>query len=95
MILFINYVGWRNIIREGLYEGHHAILAGERNQAVFSLSLTITLAILFTLLQVLEYGEASFNISDGIYASTFFLATGFHGFHVFVGTCFLTICLLR
>ena len=74
---------------------HHAILAGERNQAVFSLSLTITLAILFTLLQVLEYGEASFNISDGIYASTFFLATGFHGFHVFVGTCFLTICLLR
>jgi cytochrome c oxidase subunit 3 len=43
----------------------------------------------------MEYYEAPFTISDSIYGSTFFLATGFHGFHVFVGTVFLTVCLLR
>jgi cytochrome c oxidase subunit 3 len=74
---------------------HHAIILSYRDQAIQGLTLTILLAILFTGFQVFEYLEAPFTISDGIYGSTFFLATGFHGFHVFVGTVFLIICLIR
>lgn len=74
---------------------HHALLAGEKQQAIYSLVVTVLLAIAFTSLQVFEYIEAPFTIADGIYGSTFFLATGFHGFHVFVGTVFLGICLVR
>lgn len=74
---------------------HHAIILEYRQQALQGLSLTIFLAILFTAFQAFEYLEAPFTISDGIYGSTFFLATGFHGFHVFVGTLFLTVCLVR
>jgi len=74
---------------------HHAILAGYRQQAIYSLVATILLASIFTGLQVLEYVEAPFTISDGIYGSTFLMATGFHGFHVFVGTLFLAVCLVR
>jgi len=55
----------------------------------------VVLAILFTALQAFEYVSANFNITDGIYGSTFFMATGFHGFHVFIGTCFLGVCLAR
>ena len=74
---------------------HHAILAGQRSQAMLSLLVTVLLASVFTGFQVMEYIEAPFTISDGVYGSTFFLATGFHGFHVFVGTIFLFICLVR
>nr|BCG67642.1 cytochrome c oxidase subunit 3 [Haptophyceae sp. NIES-3900] len=74
---------------------HHAIVAGARDQAIYGLVLTIVLAIAFTGLQVFEYVGANFRISDGIYGSTFFMATGFHGFHVFVGTCCLSVCLFR
>ena len=56
---------------------------------------SILFALMFTDLQVNEYLEAEFSISDGIYGSTFFLATGFHGFHVFIGTLFLVVCLFR
>jgi heme/copper-type cytochrome/quinol oxidase subunit 3 len=59
------------------------------------LVLTVILAILFTALQAVEYISANFTITDGIYGSTFFMATGFHGFHVFIGTCFLIVCLGR
>jgi heme/copper-type cytochrome/quinol oxidase subunit 3 len=74
---------------------HHAITAGSKVDAVWGLVLTVVLAILFTILQGVEYVSANFTISDGIYGSTFFMATGFHGFHVFIGTCFLTVCLFR
>jgi len=74
---------------------HHAIVAGAKQSAQTGLFLTIVLAIIFTALQGFEYVNAPFSISDGIYGSTFFMATGFHGFHVFIGTCFLTVCLIR
>lgn len=74
---------------------HHAIIYGSRKNALVGLFFTILLALVFTALQGFEYIESPFTISDGVYGSTFFMATGFHGFHVFVGTCFLAVCLIR
>lgn len=74
---------------------HHSIVWGSKYQACLALAVTITLAIIFTGLQAFEYVTAPFSISDSIYGSTFYMATGFHGFHVFIGTCFLSVCLLR
>jgi cytochrome c oxidase subunit 3 len=74
---------------------HHAIVSNCRTQAILSLILTIFLAVIFTSFQGFEYSIASFRLSDGIYGSTFYMATGFHGFHVFVGTLFLFVCLIR
>lgn len=74
---------------------HHAMIAGNRHNAILALILTVVLAVVFTLLQGMEYIEASFSIADSVYGSNFFLLTGFHGFHVIVGTTFLTVCLVR
>ncbi|YP_009340712.1 cytochrome c oxidase subunit III (mitochondrion) [Eublepharis macularius] len=74
---------------------HHAIMEGKRMEATQALSITISLGLYFTLLQMFEYYEAPFTIADSTYGSTFFVATGFHGLHVLIGTTFLTICLLR
>jgi cytochrome c oxidase subunit 3 len=74
---------------------HNSMVAGNRNVTILSLIATVFYAIIFTGFQAYEYCHASFTISDGIYGSCFYLATGFHGFHVFVGTCFLTVCLIR
>ena len=74
---------------------HHTLVSNKREEAFFSLALTIFLAIIFTLLQGYEYNMADFRLSDGIYGSTFYMATGFHGFHVFIGTIFLAICNVR
>lgn len=74
---------------------HHALIAGHHNQVVSSLALTVILGAYFTFLQGLEYVEASFAFADSAYGSTFFLATGFHGIHVLVGTAFLATCLIR
>jgi len=74
---------------------HHAIVWGNKTHACVALIITILLAAIFTSLQVLEYTTASFSISDSVYGATFYMATGFHGFHVIVGTCFLFICLIR
>jgi heme/copper-type cytochrome/quinol oxidase subunit 3 len=60
-----------------------------------SLVITIALGIYFTFIQLLEYVEASFSISDSSFGRTFFVATGFHGLHVLVGTLFLLFTLLR
>lgn len=74
---------------------HHSIVGGRRTQAIIGLFLTLVLAVFFTGLQGMEYSEASFSISDSVYGSTFYLATGFHGFHVIIGTIFLTVCFFR
>jgi heme/copper-type cytochrome/quinol oxidase subunit 3 len=74
---------------------HHAITAGNKIEAIFGLVLTVVLAIIFTGLQGFEYVSANFSITDGIFGSTFFMATGFHGFHVLIGTIFLCVCLVR
>jgi len=74
---------------------HHAIVVGGKKEAFYGLALTVSLATVFTGFQMFEYVHASFTIADGIYGSTFFIATGFHGFHVLVGTLFLIVCLIR
>lgn len=74
---------------------HHALREGKREQLVQGLALTVVLGVAFTALQIYEYGHAAFGFTDGIYSSTFYMATGFHGFHVFVGTVFLAVCLYR
>ncbi len=74
---------------------HHALIMGNRKNLIRGLGITILLGIAFTTLQAVEYAHAGFSFSGGIYGSTFFMATGFHGFHVIVGTIFLTVCFFR
>ena len=75
---------------------HHALIHGNRKHLIMGLGFTILLGMTFTTFQALEYSEAPFKfIGGGVYPSTFFLATGFHGFHVIVGTAFLIVCWFR
>jgi cytochrome c oxidase subunit 3 len=74
---------------------HHAILAGDRQGALLGLISTIALAIIFTGFQYYEYSHASFTIADSVYGSCFYMATGFHGAHVIVGTIMLAVSLVR
>nr|YP_008144940.1 cytochrome c oxidase subunit III [Eleutheronema tetradactylum]AGO20435.1 cytochrome c oxidase subunit III [Eleutheronema tetradactylum]AMZ79612.1 cytochrome c oxidase subunit III [Eleutheronema tetradactylum] len=74
---------------------HHSIVEGERKEAIQSLMITVVLGLYFTTLQAIEYYEAAFTIADGIFGSTFFVATGFHGLHVMIGSTFIIISLLR
>ena len=74
---------------------HHALLKNDRKGLVWGLALTIILGIIFTSVQVYEYIGAPFAFSGSIYGATFYMATGFHGFHVLVGTIFLIVCLVR
>lgn len=74
---------------------HHALKENNRSEFILGLAITVLLGITFTFLQAYEYHEAMFSFDGGIYSSTFFMATGFHGFHVIVGTTFLMVCLFR
>lgn len=74
---------------------HHSILENNHTATTQALTLTITLGVYFTILQLREYIEAPFTIADRVYGSTFFVATGFHGLHVLIGSTFLLICLIR
>ena len=70
---------------------HHLLLSGWWTKAKLLLEVTVLLGIYFTILQAIEYKEASFTIADRVYGSVFFIATGFHGAHVLIGTNFLLI----
>ena len=81
---------------------HHALINGDRKGLKWGLIATIALGALFTCVQAIEYADAPFAFNrdaesgtGNIYSSTFFMATGFHGFHVLVGTIFLAVCLFR
>nr|YP_010042777.1 cytochrome c oxidase subunit III [Culcita novaeguineae]QPC56414.1 cytochrome c oxidase subunit III [Culcita novaeguineae] len=74
---------------------HHSILSRNRSEAIQGLLLTILLGVYFTALQAWEYYDSPFTIADSVYGATFFVATGFHGLHVLIGTTFLSVCFLR
>jgi cytochrome c oxidase subunit 3 len=74
---------------------HHALLHNDRQGLKWGLILTIALGMTFTAVQAYEYSHAAFGFRGNIYGATFFMATGFHGAHVIIGTIFLIVCLLR
>jgi cytochrome c oxidase subunit 3 len=74
---------------------HHALLENDREGVKWGLILTVVLGVAFTCVQAYEYVHASFSYAGNIYGATFFMATGFHGAHVIIGTIFLFVCLLR
>nr|YP_009320063.1 cytochrome c oxidase subunit III [Clithon retropictum]AVG72778.1 cytochrome c oxidase subunit III [Clithon retropictum]BAV89893.1 cytochrome c oxidase subunit III [Clithon retropictum] len=74
---------------------HHALMEGDRINGIQGLIATVVLGVYFTFLQGGEYYEAPFTIADGVYGSAFFVATGFHGLHVLIGSSFLLVCLVR
>ncbi|MFL2649921.1 MAG: cytochrome c oxidase subunit 3 [Alphaproteobacteria bacterium] len=74
---------------------HHALRENDRKNFMIFLLLTIILGIIFTGFQAYEYKHATFSIDEGIYPSTFYMATGFHGVHVIIGTLFLIVCFFR
>jgi len=74
---------------------HAALLQNNRRELLWGLGFTVILGFLFTCLQAYEYSHAAFGFTDTVYASTFYMATGFHGFHVIVGTIFLAVCWYR
>ena len=74
---------------------HHALLKGDYNGAKWGLVLTVALGVIFTYFQVIEYSHAHFSYDGSLYGSAFFMATGFHGAHVVIGTIFLFVCLIR
>ena len=75
---------------------HHAIAHdNDRKGLVNGLIVAIGFGVLFTGFQIYEYSHAAFTFSENIYGANFFMATGFHGFHVLIGTIFLLVCLIR
>ena len=78
---------------------HHALRAAERGKVIFWLATTVILGAIFVYYQILEYFEAyndlGLTLASGIYGSTFFMLTGFHGFHVTLGAVILFFILIR
>nr|ARH54934.1 cytochrome c oxidase subunit 3 [Cis micans] len=74
---------------------HHSLMENNFKQTNQGLLTTVILGVYFTILQAYEYIEAPFTISDSVYGSSFYMATGFHGLHVIIGTMFLLVCMIR
>ena len=74
---------------------HYSVVSGQLSDGLARLIITLFLGVFFTILQVFEYFQTAFTIADSVYRSIFFMATGFHGFHVFVRSVFLGVCLVR
>jgi len=74
---------------------HSALISGNQRDTVRGLLATVLLGCAFTGFQAYEYVHAHFGFKETVYASTFYMATGFHGFHVIIGTIFLAVCLFR
>ncbi|HWK46365.1 MAG TPA: cytochrome c oxidase subunit 3 [Stellaceae bacterium] len=74
---------------------HHSMIEGDRRGVLQGLGITVLLGLSFTTLQAIEYSDAAFSFGGNIFGATFFMATGFHGFHVMVGTIFLAVCWFR
>lgn len=74
---------------------HHSLLKNDRRGLVIGLVLTVLLGVTFTICQAIEYSHAGFSFPGHVYGATFFMATGFHGAHVIIGTIFLFVCLVR
>ncbi len=74
---------------------HHSLIQGKREGALYGSIATVLLAMIFTFFQGVEYSVSSFTISDGAFGTCFFFGTGFHGFHVIIGTIFLAVGLWR
>jgi len=74
---------------------HHSIIQGNRSGTLYGMVLTVLLAVIFTVLQGVEYSVSSFTISDGTFGSCFYFGTGFHGLHVMIGTAFIAVALWR
>jgi len=74
---------------------HHAMQHGDREGARNGLLLTVLLGVFFSFVQAYEYSHAQFGFSGNLYGANFFMATGFHGAHVIIGTIFLAVCLAR
>nr|YP_010583057.1 cytochrome c oxidase subunit III [Eurhadina exclamationis]UGN61503.1 cytochrome c oxidase subunit III [Eurhadina exclamationis] len=74
---------------------HNALLKKSYNKMNQAMWMTIYLGLYFSILQAYEYIESPFTIADSVYGATFFLATGFHGLHVIIGTIFILVSTLR
>ncbi|PZO87865.1 MAG: cytochrome c oxidase subunit 3, partial [Micavibrio aeruginosavorus] len=74
---------------------HHAILHSNNKDAIMGLGLSVLLGVIFLCFQIYEYHHATFAFKQGAFASSFYMATGFHGFHVLIGTIFLFVCWMR
>ena len=78
---------------------HHALIANKRVKTIAFMWMTVLLGVIFLVCQGVEYYEAyhhlNLKLTSGVYGSTFFMLTGFHGFHVFVGTLMLLFITLR
>nr|YP_010464280.1 cytochrome c oxidase subunit III [Chlorophila portschinski]UUL71657.1 cytochrome c oxidase subunit 3 [Chlorophila portschinski] len=74
---------------------HHSLMENNYKETLKALTITVILGLYFTALQAYEYWESPFSISDSAYGSSFFIATGFHGIHVIIGSTFLAVCLMR
>ncbi|TEA32649.1 hypothetical protein DBR06_SOUSAS32010006, partial [Sousa chinensis] len=74
---------------------HHSLVDGNCKNILQTVFIAICVGVHFTLLQASEHYKAPFPVSDGVYRSTFFIATGFHGLCMIIGSCFLIICFLH